>query len=92
MLQLIVEIVGLDGGEEAEAAQVDGEQRDVVVDGGARGAEQRAVATQKKAVYADRIDQRNDRGVFDHTNPTASQVEDPETHKFGEEQNLIRHR
>ena len=35
-----------DGGEEAEAAQVDGEQRDLAPPDGARGGEQRAVAAQ----------------------------------------------
>ena len=44
------------------------------------------------AVDANRIDQRHNRGVFDHTDPAPFEVEDLEAQKFGEEQKLFRHR
>jgi hypothetical protein len=38
------------------------------------------------------MDQGDKRGVFDHTEAAPPQVKDPEAHKFGEEQKIVRHR
>ena len=45
-LQFGKQLVDGDGGQESEAAQIDGEQRDLAAADGARGGEQRAVAAQ----------------------------------------------
>ena len=49
-------------------------------------------AADQIAVDADRVDQRNDSGVFDHTDPAPLKVEDLEAEQFGKEQFLVRHR
>ena len=52
----------------------------------------RTAAADQVAIDANRIDQRNHRGVLDHTDSAPLEVKDLEAQKFGEEQELFRHR
>src|SRR5262249_13762506 len=82
--------VGMIGGE-ILVAQPNSVERDranlVVTDGEPGGA-----AADQKAVEPDRIDQGNEGGIPDHTNPAVFEVKDLEAEQFGKEQDLFRHR
>ena len=69
-------------------AQMDAVERNganLVVADGKPG---RAAADQK-AVDADRIDQRHDGGIFDHTEAAPLKVKDLEAEQLGEEQPFV---
>ena len=49
-------------------------------------------ATDQIAIDANGIDERHHRGVLDHADSAPLEVKDLEAQKFGEEQELFRHR
>ena len=49
-------------------------------------------AAQQETIHAGRMNQRNDRGVFDEAEAAALQVIDLEAQQFGKEEEFVRHR
>ncbi len=73
----------------AEVDPFEGDGADLIVADGKPGG---AGPADQEAVNANRIDERDDRGILDHADPAPLKVKNLEAHKFGEEQKLFRHR
>ena len=71
---------------QVDAAEGDGSDL-IVPDGQPSG-----ISADQEAVDSDRMDQRNQCGILDHTDPASPEIVHPEADKFGEKQHVVRHR